>query len=270
VPAEEIGTIAVYDDYTTVDLPFTFLELLEGIDHPKLKGKSVKVGRYTLGDMKHKAEAVRKSQLGVRDKKALSKLARKAKPKADAPEDDLPQSKPKVKLKDADAPATRTAKGAPDRPDRPKAKAGDRPKTGDRDKVKSGDRPKTGDRDKTKSGDRPKTGDRDKTKGKEFSKDKDFAKDKPKTKNKDRDKDRPKSAPTTGGDRPGRGGKVKAMGPQDPNKKRASAAGSGKSSAAGDKPKANDNRSKRSPGKPKIDAPIAKRGDKGGGGRPKR
>ena len=76
IPAGEIGTIAVYDEYTVVDIPITFLELLEGIDDPKLKGKSVKVGRYTLGDQKARAEAVRKSQLGVRDKKALAKVAR--------------------------------------------------------------------------------------------------------------------------------------------------------------------------------------------------
>jgi superfamily II DNA/RNA helicase len=205
VPADEIGTIAVYDEYTTVDLPFTFLELLEGIEQPKLKGKSVKIGRYTLGDMKHKAEAVRKSQLGVRDKKALSKISRKSKSKVE-PEDALPQSKPKVKLKDAaDGAPARMTKGAPEREERPKDKAA--------------------------------------------SKDKD--KDKPRTL--DRAKDKPKSAPTTGGDRPGRGGKVKAMGPQDPKKK-----SSAKSSSAASKPK----------GKPSADGKRPE--GRGGAGRGKR
>lgn len=206
VPASDIGTIAVYDEYTTVDLPYTFLELLEGIESPKLKGKSVKIGRYTLGDMKHKAEAVRKSQLGVRDKKALGKNARKAKSKAEPDDDALPQSKPKPKAKDADAAApARTTKGAPDR-----------------DAAK----------DKGAKG-----------------------KDKDKAKGLDRAKDKPKSQPTTGGDRPGRGGKVKAMGPQDPHKKKASKPAS----------------LSKTKGKPEADAPKAKRKDskdsKGGPGR---
>jgi hypothetical protein len=109
VPADLIGTIAVYDNHTIVDIPATFLEMLEGLDAPKLKGKVVKVGRYTLADAKSKSEAVRKSQLGVRDKKELSRVATREKSpkKLNTPE------RPKPAKKEA-KPATKggTAKAA--------------------------------------------------------------------------------------------------------------------------------------------------------------
>jgi|GEM_PF-929414 ATP-independent RNA helicase DbpA len=77
VPADSVGTIAVYDTYTIVDIPATFEEMLEGLETPKIKGKTIRISRYTLADAKAKSEAVRKSQIGVRDKKELAKAAQR-------------------------------------------------------------------------------------------------------------------------------------------------------------------------------------------------
>lgn len=70
---ETIGTIAVYDSYLLVDIPESVYEILQMIEAPKIKGKSIKSSKYTLADQKRKSEAVKKSQLGVRDKKLREK-----------------------------------------------------------------------------------------------------------------------------------------------------------------------------------------------------
>lgn len=73
VQPESIGTIAVYDSYLLVDLPESVYEILQMLEAPKIKGKSIKTSKYTLADQKRKSEAVKKSQLGVRDKKLREK-----------------------------------------------------------------------------------------------------------------------------------------------------------------------------------------------------
>lgn len=79
VEADKIGTIAVYDAYTLVDLPEWALDVLALQDDHKLKGKGVKLGKFSLDDQKRRAEALKKSRLGVRDKeKALEQVERKA------------------------------------------------------------------------------------------------------------------------------------------------------------------------------------------------
>jgi ATP-independent RNA helicase DbpA len=66
---EDIGTIAVYDGYLLVDIPESTWEILQMLEAPKLKGKSFKATKYTLADQKKKSEAVKKSRIGVKDKK---------------------------------------------------------------------------------------------------------------------------------------------------------------------------------------------------------
>lgn len=69
--ADDIGTIANYDTYVLVDVPETTAIALDHLERKlKIKGKSVKVSRYSLEDQKKKAEAVRKRQFGARDKKS--------------------------------------------------------------------------------------------------------------------------------------------------------------------------------------------------------
>jgi superfamily II DNA/RNA helicase len=90
VPADRIGTIAVYDAYSLVDVPeWAFEVLTSNLDDLKLKGKAVRVGKHSLDDQMRKSEVMRKSQIGVRDKKQLEeRIAReeKTKKKAAAPE----------------------------------------------------------------------------------------------------------------------------------------------------------------------------------------
>jgi ATP-independent RNA helicase DbpA len=73
VQPDAIGTIAVYDSYLLVDVPDSIYEILQMLEAPKIKGKSIKTGKYTLADQKKKSEAVKKSQIGVRDKKLREK-----------------------------------------------------------------------------------------------------------------------------------------------------------------------------------------------------
>jgi ATP-dependent RNA helicase DbpA len=86
VDADEIGTIAVYDVYTLVDAPERLLEALQHADGIKLKGKTVKATKYSLDDQKNRSEALKKSRLGVADKRKLETqttrrtAARKAEP----------------------------------------------------------------------------------------------------------------------------------------------------------------------------------------------
>ncbi len=81
--ANLIGTIAVYDQYTVVDLPESAFEVLEMVENLLIKGKTVRVSRFSLQDQKRKSEAVKKKQLGVRDKKrkAGGKEEKRKKPK---------------------------------------------------------------------------------------------------------------------------------------------------------------------------------------------
>lgn len=79
IKAEEIGTIAVYDSYILVDLDEKVFQQLEGLEKQKIKGKTVKVSKFSLAAQKRKAESVKKGQYGVRDKKALAKARNKRK-----------------------------------------------------------------------------------------------------------------------------------------------------------------------------------------------
>lgn len=92
VDASAIGTIAVYEGYAIVDIPESSFHVLGMVERPQVKGKSVKVTRYTLADQERKSEAVKKKQYGVRDKKQIKETAakRSGKPKRE-------QSKKKTK-----------------------------------------------------------------------------------------------------------------------------------------------------------------------------
>lgn len=58
--AEEIGTITIYETYSTVDLPQKAYTLLSSQEGPlKLKGKSLKIRKYQIEDQEKKAKAVR-------------------------------------------------------------------------------------------------------------------------------------------------------------------------------------------------------------------
>lgn len=58
--ANEIGTITIYDSYSTVDLPQRAFRSLQASEAPlKLKGKSLKIRRYQVEDQEKKAKAVR-------------------------------------------------------------------------------------------------------------------------------------------------------------------------------------------------------------------
>lgn len=72
VNGQSIGTIAVYDSYTIVDLPESALEVLGMLEETKIKGKTVRCSKYSLADQKKKSASVKKKQLGVRDKKQLA------------------------------------------------------------------------------------------------------------------------------------------------------------------------------------------------------
>lgn len=71
VDASQVGTIAVYDTYALADIPDWALDVLTDNESAKIKGKTVKVTKYSLADQKKKAEAIKKSQVGVQDKKDI-------------------------------------------------------------------------------------------------------------------------------------------------------------------------------------------------------
>lgn len=77
VPADQIGTIAVYDSYILVDLEASVFRQLGDAEEHKIKGKKVKATKYSLADQKRKAESVKKSKIGARDKKTLEKIRQK-------------------------------------------------------------------------------------------------------------------------------------------------------------------------------------------------
>ncbi|MEM7372927.1 MAG: DEAD/DEAH box helicase [Bacteroidota bacterium] len=57
---DDIGTITIYDSYSTVDLPQRAYTLLSSREDPlKLKGKSLKIRKYQIEDQEKKAKAVR-------------------------------------------------------------------------------------------------------------------------------------------------------------------------------------------------------------------
>ncbi|MEM6261083.1 MAG: DEAD/DEAH box helicase [Bacteroidota bacterium] len=58
--ADEIGTITIYDNYSTVDLPQKGIEQLEGQPTLKIKGKTVKVRRMSLEELQRRDRAVKK------------------------------------------------------------------------------------------------------------------------------------------------------------------------------------------------------------------
>ncbi|MFN8397178.1 MAG: DEAD/DEAH box helicase [Bacteroidia bacterium] len=119
VVARDIGTVAVYDSYTLVNVHDWVLETLELQEDLKIKGKGVKVTRYTLDDQKNRAEALKKSRLGVADKRKLEETAqRRARAKAKAEEiedDDMDLDMPK---------ARKGSKGEAGRKEKPAAKEG--------------------------------------------------------------------------------------------------------------------------------------------------
>ena len=58
--ADEIGTITIYETYSTVDLPQRAFEVLQSKEMPlKLKGKSLKIRKYKAEDQENRAKAVR-------------------------------------------------------------------------------------------------------------------------------------------------------------------------------------------------------------------
>ena len=68
--ADEIGTIAVYDDHLIVDLPAS---ILEGLEDPhtkyKIKGKTVKIRRYGLAEREARAKKVKKRVISQQERK---------------------------------------------------------------------------------------------------------------------------------------------------------------------------------------------------------
>ena len=61
IPADEIGTIMVFDTYSIADIPLEFLSGLENPEKPlKIKGKSVKVRKYQQHEQEKKAQAIKK------------------------------------------------------------------------------------------------------------------------------------------------------------------------------------------------------------------
>jgi ATP-dependent RNA helicase DeaD len=145
VEADKIGTIAVYDTYTLVDMPEWAYEIIETAEDSKLKGKTVKATKYSLDDQKNRSEALRKSQIGVADKRKLEeKAARRVKDAAKkvpempltrtgkgtvstskanaeaASESKVIKSKPRPSKKELD----KTGKGSPERKGAGKSPAG--------------------------------------------------------------------------------------------------------------------------------------------------
>ena len=56
---DQIGTINVYEAYSTVDIPEVTLKSLNRKDSLKIKGKSVKVRKYQLAEQERKAKAIK-------------------------------------------------------------------------------------------------------------------------------------------------------------------------------------------------------------------
>lgn len=58
---DQVGTITVYDSYSIVDMPAqAFQNLQEAADTLKIKGKSLKVRKYSLDEQENRAKAVKK------------------------------------------------------------------------------------------------------------------------------------------------------------------------------------------------------------------
>jgi ATP-independent RNA helicase DbpA len=59
--ADQIGTITVYDSYSIVDMPAqAFQDLKKAADDLKLKGKTLKVRKYSVDEQENRAKAVKK------------------------------------------------------------------------------------------------------------------------------------------------------------------------------------------------------------------
>lgn len=68
--AEDIGTIAVYDNHTIVSLPAKVLKTLTNEEDLKMKGKSVKVRKYGVDEQKARARSVKKLVQSSQDRNA--------------------------------------------------------------------------------------------------------------------------------------------------------------------------------------------------------
>lgn len=76
VPVDDIGTITVYDSYSIVDLPNRSYTALKNMPQPiKIKGKSLKIRKYTVTEQENRAKAAHK----------LKKDRTKRKPREEAP-----------------------------------------------------------------------------------------------------------------------------------------------------------------------------------------
>ncbi|WNJ21383.1 DEAD/DEAH box helicase [Pontibacter sp. G13] len=65
--ADEIGTITIYETYTTVDMPEKGFQNLQSMPEPwKIKGKTVKLRKYGIEDMESKAKSVGKLKVDRR------------------------------------------------------------------------------------------------------------------------------------------------------------------------------------------------------------
>lgn len=79
VSADAIGTIAIYDSYTLVDLPDSSFNVLGMVEKLQVKGKTVKASRFTQADQERRSKSVKKKQIGARDKKQIKATAEKRK-----------------------------------------------------------------------------------------------------------------------------------------------------------------------------------------------
>lgn len=72
--AYEIGTIALYDDHITVDVPERALKDLEQSEEKlKVKGKTVIARKYALDEQRKRAQAIKKRVIGSRQREAKKK-----------------------------------------------------------------------------------------------------------------------------------------------------------------------------------------------------
>ncbi|MCB9230844.1 MAG: DEAD/DEAH box helicase [Bacteroidia bacterium] len=74
IQAYEIGTISIYDDYVTVDIPDQSIKaLINPEEKLKIKGKSVVVRKYALDEQRKRAKKVQKRVIGSREREAQKK-----------------------------------------------------------------------------------------------------------------------------------------------------------------------------------------------------
>ena len=66
--AEDIGTITIFDAYSVVDLPRRSFDMLAAWEDPKIKGKSLKIRKYTVQEQENRAKSVQKLKQDRRKK----------------------------------------------------------------------------------------------------------------------------------------------------------------------------------------------------------